>query len=117
MTKTHLFSLAVMIVSAIGGFVLGRITAPNPPILTDNTITLAKWYCEETITVLPPSKEKGSMVDALNNLNEGNISLSDEFIEGKLNYRMVQLFANAQELNKTIKLLPQPSPTAAVFLR
>lgn len=105
--------LSIIVATLLVGFAAGWIIKPQPPVLTDKTVTLAKAYCDRTLKTLPPSKERSAMVDALNNLNKGNISLSDEIIPGSLNYRMVQLFASAQELNQTMELLPKPSPTTA----
>lgn len=106
-------NLSIFVATLIVGFISGWILKPNPPVLTKNTVTLAKWYCEETLNALPRCKEAAVMRKALDNLNEDYINLTDQFDPDRVSYKMVQLFAHAQEVKKTIRLLPQPSPTAA----
>ncbi|MES2985733.1 MAG: hypothetical protein V4686_01240 [Patescibacteria group bacterium] len=95
------------------GLITGLTLKPEPQKLTNRTITIAKWYCEDTISKMPPGREKAAMIAAFDNINEGSISYDPNFLSSKdaVSYKLVIAFANMYEARESFKFFPKTTPS------
>ncbi len=106
-------TVLTIIVTLFVGIIIGWNLKPEPQKLTNRTITIAKWYCEDTISKMPPGREKAAMIAAFDNINEGSISYDPNFLSSKdaVSFQLVIAFANMYEARESFRFIPKTTPS------